>query len=84
MEPQFPPAAIMDGLGAILRLSESPRQEGCAVLRIEPPKFASEHEVLLNHTSASMLLKALSLWIQYAESSFDESQRLIDSDEDDE
>ena len=66
-EPAFPPVALMDGLGALVRLTDSPKQPGSALLRIEPAKFTSEHEVLLNRSTAELLRRALGLWLRHAE-----------------
>lgn len=63
----YPPVALMDGLGAVVRLYDSRTQEGCAVLRIEPAKFSSEYEVILNRSTASLLRKALGLWLDVSE-----------------
>lgn len=66
-EPVFPPVALMDGLGAIVRLSDSPTQPGSALLRIEPAKFSTEHEALLNRTTAELLRRSLGLWLRHSE-----------------
>lgn len=77
-EATFPPVVLMDGLGAIVRLTDSPKQFGSASLRIEPPKFASDHEFLVNRSTAELLRRALKLWLRHADEA-----ALLDSEVDD-
>jgi hypothetical protein len=57
----------MDGLGATLRLADSRTQDGCAVLRLDPPKFSTDVEFVLNHSTAALLRKALGMWLRHSE-----------------
>ena len=74
-EPAFPPVALVDGLGAKVRVYDSPTQEGCAVLRLEPAKFSAEPEFVLNRSTAFLLRKALGLWLEHS------AGQLFDPDE---
>lgn len=73
----FPSVVLGDPLGTRIVLAESRKQDGCAVLRVEP-KLSAEPEALLNRSTAVLLREALSLWIKH----LDEAYVVVDGDED--
>ncbi|NCA17760.1 MAG: hypothetical protein EBS90_12090 [Betaproteobacteria bacterium] len=70
-EYMFPSVCLMDPLGTKVVLSESRKQDGCAVLRIEPRMLGSaEPELTLNRSTAVLLRQALKLWIRHLDTDY--------------
>lgn len=68
-EYMFPSVTLLDGLGTKVILAESRKQDGCAVLRVEP-RLSTEPEVTLNRSTAVLLRHALTLWINHLDSDY--------------